>query len=288
MKSVVSSLTISLFMTGTLLSGCAGDPQEFAESWDGASMVEPGEVQLAASETSDDDLFGYEEEETNDFFETPNRFMFAANETVDVVLIRPAAAGYRFLVPDMAQDSVRSFARNLRTPVILANDLMQGDLDRAETTLARFMINTTAGVGGLFDPATDSGYPYHVEDFGQTLGTHGFGEGTYLVLPILGPSSVRDGVGLVADSLMDPLTYLVSREVRFARFAVEGIDLRARNIENLDELKRDSVDFYARIRSLYRQRRDALINNEDQVELPAPGLSESDEDIQASSLDSTW
>ncbi len=242
-KPVVTFLATGLFMATALLSGCAGNPEEFADSWDGATMAEPGAVQLAASDTSDDDLFGYEEEDTNDFFETPNRFMFAANETVDVVLIRPAAAGYRFLLPDMAQDSVRSFTRNLRTPVTLANDVMQGNLDRAEVTLARFMINTTAGVGGLFDPASDSGYPYHAEDFGQTLGSHGIGEGTYLILPILGPSSIRDGVGLVADILMDPVTYLVSSEVRFARFAVEGIDLRARNIDTLDELKRDSVDF---------------------------------------------
>jgi phospholipid-binding lipoprotein MlaA len=195
------------------------------------------------------------------------------NEMVDVVLLQPAAASYRFILPDGVRDSVRSFMRNMRSPVILANDVFQGDEERVNTTFARFVINSTLGVAGLFDVADGMGYPFHKEDFGQTLGTYGVGEGFYLVLPILGPSSVRDGSGLVVDTLMDPFRYIFSQQVQLARFATEGVDLRSRHIEAIEELKRDSVDFYARIRSLYRQHRENEINNGELLEdVPVPGF----------------
>jgi phospholipid-binding lipoprotein MlaA len=159
------------------------------------------------------------------------------------------------------RNSVRNFLRNLRTPVILANDLLQGDLERAEITFTRFFINSTIGLLGVFDIAAESGFTYHDEDFGQTMGTYGAGEGFYLVLPILGPSSLRDGGGRIVDILLDPLTYLAPQEVGLGRAVATGIDYRSRNIEELDELKADSLDFYARIRSLYRQFRENEINN---------------------------
>jgi phospholipid-binding lipoprotein MlaA len=135
-------------------------------------------------------------EDDNDPLEGLNRGIFEFNRVVDGVLIKPAAQIYRGVLPQQAQDSVRSFLRNLRSPVILANDVLQGDMDRAGSTIGRFLVNTTLGIGGLFDVASELGMPFHDEDFGQTLAVWGVGEGPYLVLPLLGPSNPRDAVGL--------------------------------------------------------------------------------------------
>lgn len=222
----------------------------------------------------DEDFFPTPEslgqEEIYDPLETLNRFMFAINETLDIFIIQPAAATYRFLLPEVVQDSVRNVTRNLNTPVVFANELFQGKTDRASSTITRFAINSTVGVLGIIDVAEDWGYPYYNEDFGQTLGVYDVGAGPYLVLPIFGPSSVRDGFGLLVDAVLDPWEYALkgagwAREDRLAfrltRAGLEGIDLRSRNIETLDELRRDSVDYYARIRSLYLQSRASKINS---------------------------
>lgn len=241
-----------LFAAGCLvllLGACAGPADEDAGPVTGAEPAIPG----------------YEVEGDNDPLELPNRFIFAFNQMLDVIIIRPAAEFYRFILPSEARDSIRNALRNLRSPVVLANDLFQGEMDRAETTFVRFVVNSTVGVAGLFDVAEDWGYPYHDEDFGQTLGVHGAGEGFYLVLPLFGPSSARDGVGLVVDIFLDPLTYVVANndweDYSMARTALTGIDARERNIETLEDLERDAIDFYARIRSLYRQTRDNAIRN---------------------------
>jgi phospholipid-binding lipoprotein MlaA len=227
-----------------------GDP-EFTQ------IAQTGSDGWADSESED---FGPEPGD-NDPLEVPNRMFFAFNEAVDFMIIRPVAVTYRFIVPTGVRNSVRYFLRNLRTPVILANDLLQGDLERAEITFTRFFINSTIGLLGVFDIAAESGFTYHDEDFGQTMGTYGAGEGFYLVLPILGPSSLRDGGGRIVDIFLDPLTYLAPQEIGLGRAVATGIDYRSRNIEELDELKSDSLDFYARIRSLYRQFWENEINN---------------------------
>ena len=222
----------------------------------------------------------YEEEDDNDPLETLNRFIFAFDLTLDVFILKPVAATYRFMLPVEVRDSVRNVVRNLRSPVVLANDLFQGNMDRAETTAMRFLLNTTVGLLGILDVAEGWGYPHHDEDFGQTLAVHGSGEGFYLVLPIFGPSSVRDGVGLVVDTFLDPLTYVgriygVEDEL-MARTAAGGVDTRSRNIETLDDLQKDSIDFYARIRSLYRQTRANEIRNGTGEPSPVPGLFSSE------------
>ncbi|MFQ5467192.1 MAG: MlaA family lipoprotein, partial [Kiloniellaceae bacterium] len=133
---------------------------------------------------------------------------------------------------------------------------------------------------GLVDVADDWGYAYHSEDFGQTLGSYGVGEGVYLVLPLFGPSSIRDGIGLGVDIFLDPLTYVATEydlETEFlSRPLAEGIDKRSRNIETLEDLQRDSIDFYARVRSLYRQSRRNDIENDKAEPRPLPGLSSID------------
>jgi phospholipid-binding lipoprotein MlaA len=219
-------------------------------------------------ELEDDPFADYEEEieDTNDPFEIPNRFIFAMNQTLDVAIFRPIAVLYRDLVPEYLRQRVHLGLRNLGEPVTLANDLLQGEWGRAGTTADRFLLNSTGGVLGLWDVATDLGHPYHDEDFGQTLGTHGVGEGPYIVLPLLGPSNLRDATGKVVDHFLDPFTYIADEtgkeEWQLYRFALDGLDFRTRNLETLDEIERDALDFYARLRSLYRQRRDAEIRNE--------------------------
>lgn len=221
--------------------------------------------------------------EANDPIEPVNRYFFALHDQViDGLVLKPVAQGYDVIVPGFAQDSLRHFLDNLRTPVILANDLLQGEWNRAGTTLTRFGINTTAGLGGLFDPATGMGYERHGEDFGQTLAVWGAGEGPYLFLPVLGPAPPRDLAGFAVDQAFDPLTYVYwdrNSWVPTARFAANGIDLRARNLETLDEIERTSVDFYAALRSLYRQSRNNEIANGVIDPEKLPDISDIDYDL---------
>ena len=206
----------------------------------------------------EDQLLGYEE--PNDPLEVPNRFIFAFNDALDTFILKPIAVTYDFWLPSGVKDSVRNFVRNLSSPVILANDVFQGEWARAEDTLARFLINTTLTLG-LGDPASHD-HPYHDEDFGQTLAVYGAGDGFYLVLPVFGPSSARDALGRGVDVFLDPLTYVEGGEtLSIATSAAGAVDSRARNLEMFRDLKSDSVDFYARVRSLYYQRREAAIQN---------------------------
>jgi phospholipid-binding lipoprotein MlaA len=211
-------------------------------------------------ENDPDALAAYEE--ANDPLEPANRYVFEVNYAADELLLKPFAGWYYAAIPNYGQDRIRNVLRNLNTPVILANDLFQGEMDRANTTVMRFLINSTVGVAGIWDVATDWGYPYHTEDFGQTLAVHGAGEGPYLMVPILGPSNPRDASGMVVDIFLDPMTYFGSlTTLQYARAGLEGLDTRARNLTTLDEIRRGSVDYYATIRSLYRQYRNDEIRN---------------------------
>lgn len=277
-----------------LLAGCATAELESAQAGYGSQQVaqqlSPAD-QLVQTDALDDPALEDDPDDgpfgpDNDPLETVNRFIFAFNDAVDTMVIKPAAVTYRFLVPDPVRDSVHNAITNLNGPVILANDLMQGEWDRAETTAMRFLINSTVGVAGLFDVAADWGYEYHREDFGQTLGSWGVGEGFYLVLPIVGPSTLRDAVGMGVDALIDPWKYVLdygtglSDDTIFwilvGRRAIEGLDLRERNLETLDSIRRDSVDYYARMRTLYRQNRQSEIRNGELDDIPVPGLTEGD------------
>lgn len=301
----LSRLVIVLALAG-LAGGCADGPRNRAQDgtgWmaadavQGAEAIRPYQIapyqiaraQVAQATEGDDlkddefgDLFpgdgGAAYEPDYDPFETVNRFVFAINETLDIFILRPAAETYRFLVPDLVRDSIRNALRNLKTPVLFLNHLWQGKEEQATDTLVRFGINTTIGLGGLIDVAEMWGYEYHAEDFGQTMGVYGVEPGPYLVLPLFGPSSLRDAFGRGVDSLLDPMSYILQgagveqdQEILLGRAAMDGLDTRARNIENLDQLKRDSVDFYARVRSLYLQFREAEINDGEETDGPAPG-----------------
>jgi len=233
-----------------------------------ASMPDPTDPEAVA-----------EYAEINDPGEPTNRAIFEFNRGLDTVIVKPAAGMYRHIVPPPVRESIHNALNNLRSPVVFFNDILQGEFGRAGTTLMRFLINSTIGVLGLGDPATDFGFEYHNEDFGQTLATWGVGEGPYVMLPIFGPSNPRDAVGLAVDFLSDPLNWWATNTDRefisYSRSGTRAIDGRARNYDALDDLERSSLDFYAAIRSLYRQRRiDEVTNGKATAIMPAPGLSD--------------
>lgn len=210
--------------------------------------------------------------EANDPYEPFNRAMLDFNLALDKAILKPAAYIYKEGVPDPIQTNVTNFLANLRGPVVFANDLLQGEFDRAGNTLLRFAMNSTIGILGINDFAAEAGIAKHTEDFGQTLAAWQVEPGPYLVLPIFGPSNPRDGIGLLADSLIDPFTWLTPFEFRLGRAGGQALDRRARNFDQLNDLEKNSLDFYAAIRSLYRQkRRDEIRNGAPTTTRPVPG-----------------
>ena len=200
----------------------------------------------------------------NDPVEKANRYIFKFNQGVDNVVLKPVTGIYRIL-PKFIRSGVHNFLHNLKTPVILANNILQGDPARASDTLIRFVINTTIGIGGVRDQASSWGIDPHTEDFGQTLAVWGIGEGPYLMLPILGPSNPRDTVGKVVDYLVDPITWLARNTDEdwfpITRTVVNTVDTRDRLWDALEDLEKSSIDYYAAVRSLYRQQRNSEILN---------------------------
>ena len=209
----------------------------------------------------------------NDPYELMNRAMFAGNQSLDRIIALPVARFYNRAVPEPARAGIHNALYNLDQPVTLANDVLQGEPTRASQTFGRIIVNSTIGVCGVFDEASRLGIPNHTEDFGQTLAVYGVGEGPYLVLPLLGPAPPRDLAGRVVDNFLDPLTY-VKFHGYYAWTAVRAgmglVDLRARNIDTLEQIERSSVDVYASERSLYRQYRNSEIRNgkQDVSDLP--------------------
>ncbi|MEC7488733.1 MAG: VacJ family lipoprotein [Pseudomonadota bacterium] len=211
-------------------------------------------------------------EKVNDPYEPFNRSMLDFNLAVDKVVLRPITSLYRATVPDSLQDNFHNFLENLRSPVILVNDILQGEFQRAGTTLVRFAINSTIGLLGFNDFATENGVEKHAEDFGQTLASWDVESGPYLVLPIFGPSNPRDGIGLLGDILMDPFTWLAPLEVRIGRAALTTVDKRSQKYNQINDLRKNSLDLYSAIRSLYRQRRsDEIRNGVPTANDPVPG-----------------
>lgn len=202
----------------------------------------------------------------NDPLEPVNRVTHGFNEVVDTVLLTPLNTVYRFIMPDFGRKAVHNVIENVKSPVYLANNLLQGDLTGAGNTVKRFAVNSTAGLGGLIDVASNMDIPAKPEDFGQTLATWGVGSGPYVVLPILGPSSLRDTVGMGVDNLaLDPLNVWARNTDRdgilIGRAVATAIDTKEQYRDAQDILRRDSADYYAALRSVYAQRRFALINN---------------------------
>lgn len=202
----------------------------------------------------------------SDPLEDTNRAVFKFNAAVDDAVINPVIKGYRFVVPKEARNSLGNFLRNLQSPVIFANQVLQGDLEGAKNVVLRAVINTFAGFGGLFDFAGKEGLPHEGEDFGQTLATWGLDHGPYVVVPILGPSTARDSVGYIVDGYADPLRwYLFNIEKtgrHYTRFGLNYLNVRDELMDVLEDLRNSSIDYYASTRSIYYQRREALVNDE--------------------------
>jgi len=196
--------------------------------------------------------------ELNDPIEPTNRFFYRVNDTIDTYALRPAAVAYRDVVPGAVRRPIHNVLSNIGTPVVFANDVLSAKPRRAGDSLMRFLINSTAGVGGLFDVATDWGYPDHNSDFGLTLALWGVGDGPFLFLPVLGPSNPRDAVGFGTNVVLDPLTWASfggSATLGYARYGANALDTRERLIEPIDQIKRSALDPYATFRSLARQNR---------------------------------
>jgi len=202
--------------------------------------------------------------QTNDPLEPTNRIFYAINNALDEVVLHPLAVGYINAVPGVMRDKVHNALANLSTPVLLANDMMESRPRRAGDTLMRFVINSTLGIGGFFDPATGMGYAGHDADFGMTMALWGVPEGPFLYLPVLGPTDPRDAFGFGVDVALDPFTwvgngFLVS-DLYIVRYGLTAVDVRSELIPDLDKVKEQALDPYATFRSLYRQHRRAQIN----------------------------
>ena len=209
-----------------------------------------------------------------DCFETVNRGIFAFNQVLDNVIFEPVAKGYRY-IPSPIRTGTSNTLSNLSNLITIPNNLLQGDVKMAGVNTIRFVLNTTLGILGIWDPAQVLGFEKkEKEDYGQTLGSWGIGPGCYLVLPVLGPSTVRDAVGTFANfvggdpwynvTVTNDTNYFKESDYYSTRIT-SGVDYRAKNIESFDNLEKNSIDFYASIRSLYLQDRQQRILNSDKI-----------------------
>ena len=202
----------------------------------------------------------------DDPLEPMNRFFFDLNKKMDDHAALPAASFYTSAVPNPVRSGFHNFLANLSDPVGVANNLLQVRFANAGDEAARFVINTTVGVAGIFDVATDWGLPDRKRDFGETLGVYGVGQGPYLVLPLEGPTAVRDFAGSYIDGFFSPIYYMHvqftgKQYVGLLKSALGSIDNRANNIITYRDIERNSVDFYATMRDYYRQRRERQVED---------------------------
>ncbi|MFM0326668.1 MlaA family lipoprotein [Caballeronia glebae] len=198
-----------------------------------------------------------------DPLESFNRTMFTINDTVDQYAFKPVAKGYVWAVPEPVRNSVTNFFSNIGDVYIAANNLLQLKIADGVSDIMRVAINTVFGVGGLFDVATIAKLPKHAGDFGLTLGHYGVPSGPYVVLPLLGPSTVRDSAGLVADYFGNPLTYVSPDSASWALYGVNLVNMRANLLGATDVLADAALDKYSFVRNAYLQRRQYLISGGD-------------------------
>ena len=220
-------------------------------------------------------LLAEEKYTANECFEKFSRGTLKFNQGLDKAIFKPIAKGYRAL-PTPIRTGTSNFVDNLRSLLTLTNNLLQGDLKGAGNTAGRFAVNTTVGILGVFDPAEKMGFQKKGrEDFGQTLGVWGSDTGCYFVLPILGPTTTRDAVGLVGNVFIDPVYQLthnaetdivvgnenLSEHNYYYYKGTDAVDFRSKNIESIDSLEKNSIDFYASVKSIYLQNRAQKISN---------------------------
>ena len=216
-------------------------------------------------------LFSTEIKAADECFEATSRAIFKFNTAFDNAILAPVAKGYNKL-PEPIKNGTSNFTSNIATLLSIPNHVFQGNVKEAGDATASFLINSTIGIIGLANPAEKMGLKAQKEDVGQTLGSYGIGPGCYFVLPLLGPTTARDSLGMVADSFVDPFAHVTWRENEMAGFsgqkldylAVKGtaaVDFRADNDANFESLEKNSIDLYASFKSLYLQNRENKINN---------------------------
>ncbi|MHC8509264.1 MAG: MlaA family lipoprotein [Rhodospirillales bacterium] len=274
------ALTCAAFLTA------AASPSALAEwgEWDDDEVVLGRAVYLAEettpditieemllSQTDDDDDF-----DDNDPLEDFNRVIFDVNEFLYDVTLRPVAYVYNNFLPDHLRYMLGNLYDTFSLPVTIANNLLQFEFDRAADASARLLLNGVFGFGGLNDLAVEAGIEHHSEDFGQTLAVWGVPEGFYLVLPVFGPSSPRDAVGkFLVDGYFNPMTYYMKvnehpRDSIAAALRIGGgVHQFADVVDELDDIKKTSIDYYAAVRSLYRQKRASDVSNGEEIDVPA-------------------
>lgn len=191
----------------------------------------------------------------NDPWEPFNRGMYRLNYVIDGLVLKPVTQIYRGVIPAKGQEMVHHFVLNLEEPITFGNSVLQGDPQNSFTSLWRFLLNSTVGVFGLFDVASEVGLKGRITDFGQTLALYGVESGPYLFLPILGPSSARDGLGRVADAFMHPAMYVNDTGTSIALWSVTAVDTRSDNFDLIEDIQKTSLDPYVTFRSYYSQHR---------------------------------
>jgi len=265
--------TLIPVLVGFLAAGCAVSEKKASSEYAGEVSVNPQRGLIDADEAAalsengfDEDFDLFEEElageavEVADPLEPLNRLMFGINDALYFWVVKPCAATCKAAVPKPARVGIRNFFRNLTTPARLVNCLLQGKTAAADTELRRFVVNTTAGILGFGDPARDKlGLLVQEEDLGQTLATYGVGEGFYIVWPLLGPSTLRDTAGILADQLLNPVRYVEPTEVSIAISAGKGINASSFHVGEYEQFKSASVDVYIAMRQAYIQYRDKKI-----------------------------
>ena len=208
---------------------------------------------------------------TEECFEKTSRAIFKFNMGFDEIVLEPLAKGYNKL-PDPLRKGTNNFTSNIATLLSIPNNILQGNFKELGQSVGSFAINTSVGVLGFFNPAEKIGLKPHKEDVGQTLGSYGFGPGCYFVLPILGPTTARDSLGLIADSFIDPFAHVTIRENELLStsgnsldyYSVKGVgavDFRSNNDKNFESLEKNSIDFYSSLKSVYLQDRQNKIKN---------------------------
>jgi len=265
----VSTLTLSLFIGGFAhadepIAAVSPTGEVSSGSLDGSPISEPvtqpdpllGAADPLLDEEWDEWLVG---PEIYDPLEKSNRVVFNFNQGLDRWFLTPLLKGYQFILPAPARRALRRVATNLNTPAYLVNHLLQGEFVDAAETLGAFVVNTTVGWGGLFEPSLEMGWEHKHADFGQTLGFYGVGPGAYLIIPALGPTTARDGVGSIIDTMMQPLTYVIGFGYQILLSGGTGFTEFDEKAEKLRALEVSSVDLYAALRSAYVQSRESSI-----------------------------
>lgn len=223
---------------------------------------------------------GADTDDVHDPFEGMNRGIWWFNDHVDRYFLEPVAKGWDWVMPDPVQRSLRKFYDNSRFPITFTNNVLQLKANGAASELFRFLINTTVGLGGFFDPATGLGLNAYPEDFGQTLGYWGVPEGPFLMLPLLGPSNPRDGIGLAVDSAARVYPWFLPFWINAAITAPDVVNRRALNIEMIDAEREAAFDWYIAVRNAYVQlRRNQVHDREEEPE------EDSDDDLYYPDID---